>query len=146
MDFLVRPAKLVNTRRVVWIMFSFLKYFSSNHIPCPEPDKYGIPTWYKYLDGERNAAGECNLVFGDFDENRIQSLTVIGLAVVEILLYVSAIVAIAFVIYGGFQYLISQGEPDKTKSAKDTVLNAIIGLVIAVFATAIVRYIGRTVG
>lgn len=44
--------------------------------------------------------------------------------------------------YGGFQYLISQGEADKIAGARKTILNAIIGLAIAMLATGIVAFIG----
>ncbi len=123
-------------------MFQFLQTFAST---CTE--KYGFPTWYKYLGGHEETSVahgkevvQCVLP-QDFTIQGAKSLTGIGLAVIEILLRVGGIVAIGFVIYGGFQYLTSQGEPDRTRSAKDTILNAIIGLVIAILATTIVRFI-----
>jgi len=57
---------------------------------------------------------------------------------------VSTIVGVAsiiVIIIGGFKYVISGGDSNQTKSAKDTVLYAVIGLVIA--ATA--RLIAETV-
>ena len=99
-------------------------------------DFLGLPTWYKYLNPEFDG-DKCELN-AKFPED----LGKIGLALVEILLRVGGMVAVAFVIYGGFKYLTSQGEPDNTKNARQTILNAVIGLVIAILATAIVSFIG----
>lgn len=96
-----------------------------------------LPTWYKYLDGTESANGTCTLNF-DFPDD----LPAIALAIVEILLRIGALAAVAFVIYGGFMYLTSQGEPDKAAGARHTIINAVIGLVIAVLATSIVSFIG----
>lgn len=52
-------------------------------------------------------------------------------------------VAVGFIIFGGFQYMLSQGEPERTKGARSTILNALIGLAISLSAVAIVNLIGR---
>lgn len=95
-----------------------------------------LPTWHKYLSGTEKD-GYCNLNFA-FP----QDITAILLAVVEILLRVGAIVAVGFVIYGGFMFMLSRGEPDKAANARRGIVNALIGLVIAIFATGIVSFIG----
>lgn len=95
-----------------------------------------LPTWYKYIDGTQTKNG-CDLVF-EFPND----LGAIGLAVIEILLRIGTFAAVAFVIYGGFLFLTSQGEPDKAASARKTIINAVIGLVITLFATGIVSFIG----
>lgn len=110
---------------------------------CPEQSVFGVPTWYKYLPGE-TVSGECKLL-GDFTQNKIDSLLGIGLAITEILLFIAGFLAVVYVVYGGFRYVLSQGEPENTKIAKDAVLNAVIGLVIAVLASAIVRFIGASI-
>ncbi len=95
----------------------------------------GFPTWYKYLDGEK-VAGKCSVAFAFPD-----GIGLILLAVVEILLRIAALVAVGFVIYGGFQYILSQGEPDRARAARGTIINALIGVVIALIATVVVTYI-----
>lgn len=104
--------------------------------------RYGIPTWYKYLPGATDPADgtTCRLMV-DFSVEDTNSLISVGLAVVEIMLFIGGIVAVAFIVYGGFRYVLSQGNPDQTKTAKDAVLNAVIGLVIAVLASTLVRFI-----
>lgn len=114
---------------------------------CNLPDDvYGIPTWYKYLDGYRDPiTNACSPLYRqNFSFRELNSLAGIGLAIIEILLRLVAVTAVVWMVYGGFQYLISQGEPDRTKAAKDTVLNAIIGLIIAVSASVIVVFVGKS--
>lgn len=100
-----------------------------------------IPTWYKYLEGEpadpNNPASRCEVKF-----NPETDVGLVLLAIVEMILRIGVLVAIGFVIYGGFQYMISQGEPDKTKNARTTIINAVIGLVIATLGTVIVNFVG----
>lgn len=109
---------------------------------CAPASKFGIPTWYKYIKGT-TINGECRIL-GDFDINDTEKLLAIGLALVEILLFIAGIVAVAFIIYGGFRYVLSQGEPENTTIAKNSILNAVIGLVIAVLASVIVRFVAAS--
>lgn len=116
----------------------------------------GIPPWYKYLEvgNEEVRDDSGNIVYidecaitgpknaeGNFDLTR--AIGPIILAVTEIILRVGAYLAVAVIIWAGIQYQISQGEPERTKNARTTIINAIVGLVIAIFATAIVNLVGR---
>lgn len=60
---------------------------------------------------------------------------------VNLFLYIIGIIAVIMLIFGGFQYLTSAGNQEKVKSAKNTILYAIIGLVIAIFAYAIINWV-----
>lgn len=55
-------------------------------------------------------------------------------------LAVGALSAI-FIIVGGLQYVISAGDPQQTARAKNTIIYAVVGLAISVFATAIVNFV-----
>jgi hypothetical protein len=55
-------------------------------------------------------------------------------------------VALGFVIYGGFTYIMSNGEAQKIVQAKKTIMNALIGLIIAILATVIVNTILLVLG
>ena len=54
--------------------------------------------------------------------------------------------AVAFIIYGGYKYMISAGSPDGMTGAKKTIMNAVIGLVLSIAAVAIVRSISIGIG
>ena len=57
------------------------------------------------------------------------------------ILYVVGVIAVIMLIIGGIRYVVSGGDSKKVTDAKNTVLYAIIGLVIAVFAYAIVNFV-----
>ena len=48
-------------------------------------------------------------------------------------------VSLVFVVIGGYKYIISSGDPQKTQSAKNTILYAVIGLIISISAFTILR-------
>lgn len=108
---------------------------------------FGFPVWYKYLDvGELNGdpcafKGPSDSA-GDFDWSK--AIPRVGLAIVEILLRIAGLVAVGFTIYGGFKYTVSQGEPENLKQAQATIVNALIGLIIAMLATGLVSFLGAT--
>lgn len=108
-----------------------------------------IPKWYKYLPYEADSTGnDCSINLGEdgLKGDGLAKLLPVGLAVIEMLLAVAGIVAVAFVIVGGFNYILSQGEPDHTKAALSTIINALIGGAIAIVATAVVAFIGGRFG
>lgn len=61
--------------------------------------------------------------------------------VIQIIVIVTAVAAIIVIIVGGLKYILSSGDPNGVNSAKNTVLYAIIGLLVAVVAQAIVSFV-----
>ena len=61
--------------------------------------------------------------------------------VTNTILYIVGIIAVIMLIFGGIKYVISGGDAKKVTDAKNTVLYAIIGLVIAFLAYAIVNFV-----
>lgn len=61
--------------------------------------------------------------------------------VTNTLLYIVGVIAVIMLIVGGVKYVISGGDSKKVTDAKNTVLYAIIGLVIAFLAYAIVNFV-----
>ena len=51
------------------------------------------------------------------------------------------IIAVIMIIIGGVKYVTSGGSSEKTTSAKDTILFAIVGLIIVALAQIIVRFV-----
>ena len=50
-------------------------------------------------------------------------------------------ISVVMLIYGGFRYVISGGDSKKVTDAKNTILYAIIGLIISLLSYAIVRFV-----
>ena len=61
--------------------------------------------------------------------------------VTNTILYGVGIIAVVMLIIGGIKYVVSGGDSKKVTDAKNTVLYAIIGLVIAFLAFAIVNFV-----
>ena len=57
------------------------------------------------------------------------------------ILYIVGVVAVVMLIIGGIKYVISGGDSKKVTDAKNTVLYAIIGLIIALLSFAIVNFV-----
>lgn len=61
--------------------------------------------------------------------------------VINILFYVIGIIAVIMIIIGGIKYVTSNGDSSSISSAKNTILYAVIGLVVALMAYAIVNFV-----
>jgi hypothetical protein len=106
---------------------------------CKKTLFFGIPTWYKYLP--KKSTTPCEL-----DIQELGQVLLILLAVVEILTRLGAFLAVGYIIWGGIKFTMSQGEPDGIANARNTIINAVIGLILTVMATALITFIGQRVG
>lgn len=101
---------------------------------CGAPEFLGFKPWY---------AGLCN------DSDEIQSpngeaelrsfIWVIVLNISFDLSLAVGLLAIGFIIYGGYMYIMSQGDPARAAKGKKTLTAAIIGTVVAMAASLIVN-------
>jgi len=73
-------------------------------------------------------------------------LTLGGIATsaVNIFSWVVGIAAVIMIIVGGFRYITSGGSSDKVGSAKNTLIYAIVGLIIVALAQFIVHFVINT--
>lgn len=97
----------------------------------------GFPTWYQYL--ECDAEGAPTMEADRF----LPNLLLIGLAVLELLTRIAGLLATGYVIWGGIRFITSQGSPEGTKDARNTITNALIGLVITVIATSLIATVAQ---
>ncbi len=61
--------------------------------------------------------------------------------IIQVLLIAGGVIAVIVIVVGGLRYMTSNGEQAQVKSAKDTILYAIIGLVVTMVAYAIVTWV-----
>ena len=61
--------------------------------------------------------------------------------VVNILLFIIGAVSVIMLIYGGIRYTTSGGNANSVTAAKNTIMYAIIGLVVAILAYAIINFV-----
>ncbi len=72
-----------------------------------------------------------------------QGGTLIGAiqTIVNILLTIVGIIAAVMLIIGGIRYVTSQGESEQTEKAKNTILYALIGLIVIGLSAVIVNFV-----
>lgn len=147
-------------------LYSALQFFSPGGIssaPMPDTSRggsianqcskefLGLKPWFAYLPNDAfESSSSCSITnfsfLGEQDSQgnttKPSSLLPVLLAIADDLLRIAGLVAVAFVITGGIQYVMSSGEPDKTKKARETIINALVGVVVAIIAASVVSYIG----
>lgn len=62
-------------------------------------------------------------------------------SVINTLLFILGAIAVIMIVIGGIKYTTSNGDASNIKSAKDTILYSVIGLVVALLAFAIVNFV-----
>lgn len=61
--------------------------------------------------------------------------------IINTMLYIVGIGAVIMIIYGGIIYVISAGDSGRVSKAKNTIMYAIVGLIVALLAYAIVNFV-----
>ena len=61
--------------------------------------------------------------------------------IVNVLLFLLGAIAVIMIIFGGIKYTTSNGDSSQVTSAKNTILYAVVGLVVAILAYAIVNFV-----
>jgi len=102
-----------------------------------------FPPWYRGLTDEKK---DCALISPNKlskpdDTQLARYITTIGLNVLEIMLQLVAYITVGFIIWGGFVYLTSGGNSSGITGARKMIQNAVIGLVISLFAVVAVSFV-----
>jgi len=79
----------------------------------------------------QNASGDNSL----YGKNGVLTKAIV---ILDILI---GIIAVIMVIVGGLKYVLSGGDSNQTNSARDTILYAVIGIVVAVMGRAIIIFV-----
>lgn len=126
------------------MLLSFLTQFAgTTPSGCNYPDFFGLKPWYYYLQTDN----KCNITnFEVLGGPNGSDFVLIALVLIDDLLRIIGFIAVGYIIYGGILYTTSQGAPDQTTKAKDTIINAIIGLFLAIVSVAFVTFLGNRIG
>lgn len=73
-------------------------------------------------------------------QKEIKPSTIIG-NVVSVMLFIVGALAVIFIIVSGIQFITSGGDTTKATKARQTLTYSIVGLIVAVLAYAIVRFV-----
>lgn len=134
------------------LLHLFNTFAASQAANCARHNSFlGLKTWYAYFPnnwfGESGgSACDINSEFSNHILGAQSGLLLIALAILDDLIRIAALVAVGYVIYGGIQYVTSNGSPEATSKARSTIINALIGLGIAVIAASVVSFIGTKLG
>jgi hypothetical protein len=88
-----------------------------------------------------SAASGVNCAQGKDTPTTLFGQSSIFTTIVNVLLFIIGAISVIMLIIGGIRYTISAGDSGNVTAAKNTILYAIVGLVIAFLAFAIVNYV-----
>jgi len=85
----------------------------------------------------------CDAIGSGTDCKSAQGLKVDSIItrVIDLLSVIIGIVAVVMIIIAGFKYVTSAGDSNKVTSAKNTIVYAIVGLIIVALAQVIVKFV-----
>lgn len=105
---------------------------------CTGSHFLGLRAWYDGLASVSSISHKCEVPSEKFNRDNITtSVWLIVLNVTSMITGIVGYLAICFVIWGGYQYMLAQGDPGKVVRGKKTIMNAIIGLVVCQLASII---------
>jgi hypothetical protein len=96
--------------------------------------------------GVTDATGTSGTSGGCFntDPNGSNSLASLAKKIINVISIIVGIVAVIMIIYGGFRYITSGGDSGRVGNAKNTLIYAIIGLIIVALAQFLVHFVLTT--
>ena len=108
---------------------------------------------YAATCGDGTAAGEaqCSINAGETGSttssttNKNTIYDTVG-TVISVMLFIVGIICVIMIIWGGINYVTSSGASDQTKRARDTIVYALVGLVVAMVSWALVNWVFTSIG
>lgn len=85
----------------------------------------------------------CNLMVNKsvVCEKNNSDLKSVAKNVINVLFWVVGVAAVIVIIYSGLQYILSTGDSGKVQKAKNTIVYAVVGLIVAILSYAIVGFV-----
>ena len=121
-------------------MMPLMSFFADPPAGCAH-SFFGLMPWFQYLP--LHPAPDCSLNLDLTSSANWNQLWLVAMALVDDLLRLAGIIAVFMVLWGGFRLMTSAGEPQNIKHARETILNAIIGIAIPAVSISVVGYLGN---
>jgi hypothetical protein len=105
-----------------------------------------LPNLYNNLrddTGPIDAATKLPNTCANLKLDNFSAITQLLVNVVQIALTLAGLLAVGFIIFGAAQFILSQGEPEKIKKGKETIINSVIGLFLVILSFLIVTLISN---
>jgi len=116
---MMKIANVITMVVMIAIALAPLATFAQFELPDPNEQNTGLP-------------GDTNI-------------TDLLLRIINIMLAVAGLVAVVFLIIGGFRYITAGGNEEASEAGKKTIINAIIGIVVIILSFVIVRVVSNAV-
>jgi len=126
---------------------------------CDDNGFLGLISWHHYLTKRDDCSISLKLTTPGPDTNgdgipdstttntgNLNALWLIAIAVFEDLLRIAGVVAVGFIVFGGIGFITGDGQPENMKKAQATIINALIGLGIAIIGATLIAFIGNKLG
>ena len=117
--------------RMAVLAIGILLSFSATTVLAEEAP---TPSIWDSCKGQTSNAAICG------DENKTEATGIVK-NLINLLLYVIGILSVIMIIHSGLKYVNSRGDAEGVKSAKNTLLYSVTGLVIAMLAFTIVNFV-----
>lgn len=107
----------------------------------PATSTYAVDTTAGGIQGGANAAkgaGQTSCLFGT--EGNCSGTPIFRI-IVNVLLFIIGAISVIMLIIGGIRYVVSGGDSSAVTGAKNTILYAVIGIIVALLAFAIVNFV-----
>lgn len=106
-------------------------------LPIVVASIFSSPVFATVQDGVNAAQGsqQPSVLFGN---------TGVFSEITNVLLFVIGAVAVIMIVIGGLRYVISGGDAKQVQAAKNTILYALVGVIIAILAYAVVNFVSNT--
>lgn len=116
--------KILITGALIFGLFGILTppVFATNGIDICSGDGKGSI----YCDNKAGSETKVNSIIGN---------------IVQVLLTAVGVISVIMIVIGGIMFILSSGDAQKAAKARNTILYAVVGLVVAVFASAIVNFV-----
>ena len=75
-----------------------------------------------------------------------RTLSELILYIINIMLFFAGMIAVMFIIVGGYWYITSAGNEEQAEKGKTTLVNAIMGIILVILSWVIIRVVTNLVG
>lgn len=116
-------------------VFAFGLFLAPAGVLAGASIKGGLCQGATNLEFAANPSATCD---ANADEGKLNNLIA---KIINIISIIVAIIAVIMIVVGGFKYIASGGDSGKVTGAKNTILYAIIGLIIVGLAQFIVKFV-----
>ena len=102
------------------------------------------PATYAVADCDTNnlnISSGADCAKGDKTQDDLFGPTGVFKTITNVLLFIIGAVAVIMLIIGGIRYTVSGGDSGAVTSAKNTILYAVVGIIVAILAYAIVNFV-----